>query len=106
MLPSGSLKKSGNLVCLFLPSTLFSVFRVSFILNLFNSISAVIWDFLAARSKLFNMFLYLVYLSLFSVAGLVMNFYKFIFSSNRIENACGYPWFSNAFTGVRLYCNH
>ena len=57
-------------------------------LNLFNSSSSVIWDFLAARSRLFNIFLYLVYLSLFSVVGLVMTFFvKFIFRFNRFKNA-------------------
>ena len=45
LFPSESLKKSGKSVGLFLPSTLFRVFHVSFMLNLFNISSAVILDF-------------------------------------------------------------
>ena len=74
LLPSESLKKSGNFISLFLPRTLFKVFHVSFMLNLFKSISAVVWDFFATRSRLFKIFLYLVYFSLLSVVGLDMNF--------------------------------
>ena len=74
LLPSETLKKSGNFISLFLPSTLFRVCHVSFMLNLFKSISALMWDFFATRSRLFKIFLYLVYFSLLSVVGLDMNF--------------------------------
>ena len=46
LFPSLSRKKSGNLVCLFLPRRLFKVFHVCLILNLFASISAAMYDFL------------------------------------------------------------
>ena len=74
LFPSLSLKKSGNLVCLFLPRRLFKVFHVCLILNLFVSISAVMYDFLEVGNKLFSRFLNLVYLILFSKVGLVMYF--------------------------------
>ena len=62
------------------------------------------WDFFATRSRLFKIFLYLVYFSLLSVVGLDMNFFiKFIFSSNGFKNTCGYPWFTYGFT-IRNIC--
>ena len=60
---------------LFLPRRLFKVFHIGLILNLFASISEVMYDFLEVRNKLFSRFLNLVYLILFSEVGLVMYFY-------------------------------
>ena len=69
LLSSLSLKKSGTLVCLFFPRRLFKVFHIGLILNLFASISEVMYDFLEVRNKLFIRFLNLVYLILFSEVG-------------------------------------